>query len=55
MLGYLFYIADRNKTDLAYRSEPGADNDWFRLRHEDYDTLRGLMTRIGATVRCHAQ
>jgi len=30
-------------------------NTWFRLRHEDYDTLRGLMTRIGATVRCHAQ
>ena len=24
MLGYLFYIADRRKTDLAYRSEPEA-------------------------------
>ena len=34
MLGYLFYIADRQKTDLAYRSEPHANNDWFRLRHE---------------------
>jgi glucarate dehydratase len=34
MLGYLFYVGDRNETDLAYRSEPGADNDWFRLRHE---------------------
>ncbi len=34
MLGYLFYIADRRKTDLAYRSEPDADNAWFRLRHE---------------------
>ena len=34
MLGYLFYIADRNKTDLAYRSEPDADDDWQRLRHE---------------------
>ena len=29
-------------------------NTWFRLRHEDYDTLRGLMTRIGATVRAYA-
>lgn len=34
MLGYLFYVGDRNETDLAYRDEPGADNDWFRVRHE---------------------
>ncbi|SDU93481.1 glucarate dehydratase [Pseudomonas mucidolens] len=33
MLGYLFYIGDRQKTNLAYRSEASAD-DWFRLRHE---------------------
>jgi glucarate dehydratase len=35
MLGYLFYVGDRHKTDLAYRAEPDADNDWFRLRHEE--------------------
>ncbi|MCG6576871.1 glucarate dehydratase [Pseudomonas sp. AF32] len=34
MLGYLFYVGDRQQTDLPYRSEPDADNDWFRLRHE---------------------
>ena len=34
MLGYLFYIADRKQTDLAYRSEPDATDDWQRLRHE---------------------
>ena len=34
MLGYLFYVGDRSKTDLPYNSEPGADNAWFRLRHE---------------------
>ncbi len=34
MLGYLFYIADRNKTNLAYRSEPDAPDNWQRLRHE---------------------
>ena len=34
MLGYLFYVGDRTRTDLAYRSEPDADNDWFRLRHD---------------------
>ena len=34
MLGYLFYVADRQKTDLPYQSEPGASDDWQRLRHE---------------------
>jgi glucarate dehydratase len=34
ILGYLFYIGDRNKTDLNYRSESSADNAWFRLRNE---------------------
>ncbi|PWC83607.1 glucarate dehydratase [Azospirillum sp. TSH100] len=34
MLGYLFYVGDRNKTDLAYRSEADAKDDWFRLRNE---------------------
>ncbi|WP_442763630.1 glucarate dehydratase [Malikia spinosa] len=43
MLGYLFYIADRNKTDLAYRSEPGADNAWFRLRHEEAMTPEAVV------------
>ena len=33
MLGYLFYVGDRQKTDLPYRSEPAGD-DWQRLRHE---------------------
>jgi glucarate dehydratase len=34
VLGYLFYVGDRSKTDLPYASDPGADNAWFRLRHE---------------------
>jgi glucarate dehydratase len=34
MLGYLFYVADRNKTDLPYLAAPEADDDWLRLRHE---------------------
>lgn len=33
-LGYLFYIGDRNKTDLPYLSEPHANDEWLRLRHE---------------------
>jgi glucarate dehydratase len=34
MLGYLFYIGDRNVTDLPYDSDPGAADAWSRLRHE---------------------
>ena len=34
ILGYLFYVGDRTKTTLGYRSEANADNDWFRLRNE---------------------
>jgi glucarate dehydratase len=34
MLGYLFFIGDRDKTDLPYAREPQADNAWFRVRHE---------------------
>ncbi|MEK6387003.1 MAG: glucarate dehydratase [Paraburkholderia tropica] len=34
MLGYLFYIGDRNKTDLAYASGADGRDDWERLRTE---------------------
>ena len=34
MLGYLFYIGDSARTGLPYASQPGADDDWCRLRHE---------------------
>ncbi|GGM00865.1 glucarate dehydratase [Pseudomonas asuensis] len=43
MLGYLFYVGDRNKTNLAYRSEPEADNEWFRVRHEEALTPEGVV------------
>jgi len=35
MLGYLFYIGDRNKTSLGYQSQPDDACDWYRLRHEE--------------------
>ncbi len=43
MLGYLFYVGDRRKTDLPYRSEADADNDWFRLRHEEAMTPEAIV------------
>ena len=35
MLGYLFFVGDRKRTSLPYRSEPDAGDDWSRLRHEE--------------------
>lgn len=35
MLGYLFYVGDRTKTDLPYPSDPTAKDDWLRLRNEE--------------------
>ena len=32
VLGYLFYQADKNKTDLPYIDESNSDNPWFRVR-----------------------
>ena len=34
VLGYLFYIGDRRRTDLAYVADADASDDWMRLRHE---------------------
>ncbi len=34
MLGYLFFIGDRNKTDLEYASGADGRDDWERLRTE---------------------
>ena len=34
MLGYLFFVGDKSKTDLAYRSEKDSEDAWFRSRNE---------------------
>ncbi|MFA6905942.1 MAG: enolase C-terminal domain-like protein [Sphaerochaeta sp.] len=35
VLSYLFFIADRKKTDLPYYSDENNAIDWYRLRHEE--------------------
>jgi glucarate dehydratase len=49
VLGYLFYVGDRAKTDLPYAAAPDAapesGDDWLRLRHEEAltpDAIVGL-------------
>jgi glucarate dehydratase len=43
MLGYLFFIGDRRKTDLPYASEPDAADAWLRLRHEPALTAQAVV------------
>ncbi|RYF31841.1 MAG: glucarate dehydratase, partial [Comamonadaceae bacterium] len=43
MLGYLFFVGDKARTDLPYASEPDADNDWSRLRHEKAMTPEAIV------------
>ncbi len=43
VLGYLFYVGDRRKTDLPYASEPNADDPWLRLRHDEALTTEAVL------------
>lgn len=35
VLGYLFFVGDRRRCDLAYRDERDAEDEWLRLRNEE--------------------
>jgi len=52
MLGYLFFVGDRTRTDLPYRSEPDAKVDWFRLRHDEALTARAIV-RMAEAAHAH--
>ncbi|MCK9685001.1 glucarate dehydratase [Scleromatobacter humisilvae] len=43
MLGYLFYVGDRDRTDLPYARDPEAADDWLRLRHEQAMTPEAIV------------
>ena len=51
MLGYLFYIGDRTRTDLPYPSEPDAPDAWSRVRHEKALTPQEAVSTSGGAVR----
>ena len=50
MLGYLFFIGDRGRTGLPYASDPGAPDDWLRLRHEEAMTPAAVV-RLAEAAR----
>ena len=44
VLGYLFFVGDRKKTDLPYASAPNSADDWIRLRHEQALTASEIVS-----------
>ena len=50
MLAYLFYIADRGRTDLPYDSDPQAKDGWLRLRNEPALTPEAIVREAEAAV-----
>jgi len=52
-LGYLFFVGDRNRTDLAYRgpADENADvDDWLRIRHQEALTPEAVV-RLAEAAR----
>ena len=44
VLGYLFFIGDKRKTALPYRSEEHDASAWFRLRNEEALTVEAVLS-----------
>jgi len=53
MLGYLFYVGDRKKTNLPYLSGENAKNDWYRIRHEEALTPEVIVRHAEATYELY--
>jgi glucarate dehydratase len=48
MLGYLFYVGDKAKTDLAYRDETGSSDAWFANRNQVALTPEAIVAQAEA-------
>jgi glucarate dehydratase len=48
MLGYLFFVGDKARTDLPYASEPDAKDAWGRIRHEAALTPEAIVRQAEA-------
>jgi glucarate dehydratase len=47
-LGYLFFVGDREKTDLSYRDESTSDDPWFRARNAEALDAAGIVAQAVA-------
>jgi glucarate dehydratase len=51
MLGYLFFVGDKSKTDLPYASEPDAKDAWSRIRHDAAVTSEAIVRQAEAAYQ----
>jgi glucarate dehydratase len=49
VLGYLFFVGDRTKTDLPYATGEGEKDGWFALRHQQAMTPETVVRLAEAT------
>jgi glucarate dehydratase len=52
VLGYLFFIGDRNRTGLPYRDGRNEQDEWFRLRGQESLTIPALL-RLAEAAHSH--
>ena len=50
VLGYLFFVGDRKRTNLGYRSDPNNHDAWLRLRDQETLTIPDLL-RLAEAAR----
>ncbi|HEX4770663.1 MAG TPA: enolase C-terminal domain-like protein [Bryobacteraceae bacterium] len=50
MLGYLFFIGDRTRTDLPYEAGAPNDDDWMRLRRDPALTTEAVLRLAAAAA-----
>jgi glucarate dehydratase len=48
VLGYLFYLGDRRKTNLPYATDPDAKDGWLRVRNEEALTTEAIVRQAEA-------
>jgi glucarate dehydratase len=49
VLGYLFYVANPDKTDLPYHREKSSDTTWYKIRHEEAMTPESIVKEAEAS------
>ena len=49
VLGYLFYVGDRTKTDLPYLAQSPGNHDWYQLRHQQALTRDAVVRGRGGS------
>ncbi len=53
VLGYLFYVGNPDKTDLPYHREPNAENEWYKIRHEEAMTPEAIVRLAEASAELY--